>query len=273
MKGLYLYCIRLHLQPTTYNLPASLKGIDGKSKVTIIPYKNIEAVVSTVNLNEFSSKELARRAKEDLKWIIKHANRHEKVIERVMGIKKTNTAYGLGLKAVVPMKFGTIFEKPQNLENVFKKEYQRFKNLLARFDGKQEWSLKVYVKESALRAKLKKEQKVRTQIKQVKNLPRGADYFGELEVNNSLNNLMQKTINQSIKTFFKYFTATSLKSRQNKILSQDFTGHEEPMILNSAYLIDQNKVDNFIKEIKNLEKLNPEFIFEYTGPWPPYNFI
>jgi hypothetical protein len=56
-------------------------------------------------------------------------------------------------------------------------------------------------------------------------------------------------------------------------LAKEFSGHTEPMILNSAYFVSQGKTRNFIKQAKSLQKLNPEFIFEYTGPWPPYNFV
>jgi hypothetical protein len=262
MKGLYLYCIR-----NNNGKGLQMIGIDGKSKAMGIPYKNIEAIVSSVDLKEYGSKELARRAKEDLKWIIKNAKKHEKVIEHAMKVSGK-------IVPIIPMKFGMIFEKPQNLEDVLRKEYQKFKNLLARFARKQEWSVKIYAKESVLKEKLKSsEKKVQARIKQTKNLPRGADYFGELEVNKALDNVMQKKTGELSKKFFKLLGAFALESRQNKILAGELAGHKESMVVNSAYLVHEGKVRDFVKEAKELQKLNPEFIFEYTGPWPPYNFV
>jgi len=244
MKGLYLYCIR---NKDGKGLEA--KGIDGKSKAMSIPYKDIEAIVSAVDLKEYSSKELARRAKEDLKWIIKHAQKHEKVIEHAMKIKGK-------IIPIIPMKFGTIFEKPQNLEDILKKEYQKFKKLLSSLTGKQEWSVKVYAKEPALEKKLRSsERHVRTRIKQVKNLPRGADYFGELEVKKELDNVMQKKTDELSKKFFKSLGAFALESRQNKVLAKEFAGHKEPMILNGAYLVSEGRMRDFVKEAKNLQSV------------------
>jgi hypothetical protein len=216
---------------------------------------------------------LAKKAKEDLEWIIAQSKIHEEVVERAMGVVNHKSEI-INLKSVIPMKFGVIFEKPQNLEDILKKEYQKFKNLLARFIGKQEWSVKVYAKEPELKEKLKlSEKKVQTRIKQTKNLPRGADYFGELEVNKALDNVVQKKTDEWSKKFFKFFSALALESRLNKILAGDLAGHKEPMVLNCAFLVHEDKVRDFVKEAKELQRLNPEFIFEYTGPWPPYNFV
>jgi hypothetical protein len=267
MNGIYLYCVRQFS-----NSELKVKGISGL-KVFTIPYKDIEAVVSTIDVRAINTKEVARKAKEDLNWIITQSKIHEKIVERAMGIVNHKSEI-INLKSVIPMKFGMIFEKPQNLEDILRKEYQKFKNLLARFTGKQEWSVKIYAKEPALKEKLKlSEKKVQTRIKQTKNLPRGADYFGELEVNKALDNVMQKKTGELSKKFFKLLGAFALESRQNKILAGELAGHKEPMVANCAYLIHEDKVRDFVKEAKELQKLNPEFIFEYTGPWPPYNFV
>jgi hypothetical protein len=290
MKGIYLYGIRKNTGKGLQVL-----GIDGKSKATSIPYKDIEAIVSVVDLKEYGSQELAKRAKEDLKWIIKHAKKHEKVIEHAMKQKGN-------IVPIIPMKFGLIFEKPQNLEDILHKEYQKFKKLLAQFTGKQEWSVKVYAKESALKEKLQSsEKKLQTRIKQTKTLPRGADYFGELEVTKVLDTVMQKKTDELSKKFFKMLGALAFKSKQNKPLafssrelrvatrvgkkekagrgvrgknlSQKLVGREEPMVLNSAYLVPERTVPTFVQKAQNLQRSHPEFIFEYTGPWPPYNFV
>jgi hypothetical protein len=268
MKGLYLYCIRNSGGTTTRTI-----GVDGKSRVFTVPYKDIDAVVSTVDLKKYSSKVLAKKAKEDVKWIIKHVEKHERVIEHAMGFVSHKSEI-LNLKSLIPMKFGLIFEKQQNLEDILKKEYRKFKKLLVRLAGKQEWNVKVYAKEAVLKEKLMStEKKVQTRIKRTQSLPRGADYFGELEVRKELDTVMQKNIDKLSKKFSKFLSSLVLESRINKVLPGELRGRSDRMVLNSAYLIRENKVHDFVQEIKKLQKLNPEFVFEYTGPWPPYNFV
>jgi hypothetical protein len=261
MKGIYIYCIK-----NTGNSKSQMKGIDGLSRVMSIPYKDIEAVVSMVDLKIYGSKALAKKAKEDIKWIVKYAQKHEKIIEHAMGHNK--------LETVIPMKFGTIFEKDESLKNILKKEYNKFKKILNNFNGKQEWSVKVYAKEALIKSKLKSsEKKLKASVKQAKALPRGSDYFGELEVEKELDDMIHKRIDKLSNIFFRDFSARAVKSQKNKNLTSDLRGRKEAMILNSAYLIDEGMISGFIKEAKALQKINPEFIFEYTGPWPPYNFI
>jgi hypothetical protein len=268
MNGLYLYCIR---NSGGKNIRAH--GIDGEPTVFTVSYKKIEAVVSEIDIEKMNSREIAKRAKEDIDWIIEHAARHEKVIKATMESDKSKTK-SYKLNTVIPMKFGMIFTHPQNLEDVLRKEYHKFKNLLAHFAEKQEWGVKIYIKELALKEKLKSsEKKVQARIQQTKNLARGADYFGELEVKEVIDNIMQKKTGELSKKFFKFLGTFALESQQNKILDGELAGHKESMVLNGAYLVREDRVSDFIKGAKELQKLNPEFIFEYTGPWPPYNFV
>jgi len=46
------------------------------------------------------------------------------------------------------------------------------------------------------------------------------------------------------------------------------------MVLNAAYLISDEKVDEFNKEAERMKQEIQEkgFCFEYSGPWPAYNF-
>jgi hypothetical protein len=60
-----------------------------------------------------------------------------------------------------------------------------------------------------------------------------------------------------------------------KVLEKEVTGKQEPMILNAAYLISRDKVEDFKKEA---HRLNQEIqaiglCLEYNGPWPAYNFV
>ncbi len=76
------------------------------------------------------------------------------------------------------------------------------------------------------------------------------------------------------KRFFEDFKKQAIDSVKNKILGKELTGRQEPMVLNVAYLIPEEKIKDFKKEA---QRLNQEiqangFSLEYSGPWPAYNF-
>ncbi|MFH1565099.1 MAG: GvpL/GvpF family gas vesicle protein [bacterium] len=272
MTGIYLYCIRPYLTAKSYKLKAGLKGIDG-AKVFLVSHLGIEAVVSNIDIKKFASKEIERLAKEDVNWIIKHSAEHEKVVEQAMGLINHKSEI-LNLQSVVPMKFGAIFNDKKNLEQVLKKSYQKFKNILKNLDGKEEWGVKVYVDEKRLRDELKnKNNAIKVKIEGAKELPKGADYFQELETEDMIKKTMWQEIDKQSESFFKKFKQVVCETQENKILAKEITGKNDPMVLNSAYLIRKKSVKDFLKKVKETEDCNPAFIFECTGPWPPYNFI
>jgi len=258
MKGYYFYCVRY-----SNGSPLTAFGIDGKSKTEICSLGDIEAIISPVDLLKYGSKEIAKNAKEDLKWIIKHAQMHERVIEEAM--KES---------AVVPMKFGVVFKNKKNLEDTLHKNSDKFKKILKSLDGKEEWSVKIYVNEKKLKDEIKNRNKtLKKELKNAKKLPKGADYFKELEVEEKVNRILLKEIEKYSKSFFKALKSLAESARENKILSKEFVGKDDSMILNSAYLVKKDNIKRFKKKLKELESSNESFIFECTGPWPPYNFV
>ena len=52
------------------------------------------------------------------------------------------------------------------------------------------------------------------------------------------------------------------------------TERMDDMILNAAFLVEQDKLSAFIREIEILKNQyeGTGFLFDCTGPWPPYNF-
>jgi hypothetical protein len=259
--GLYLYAIR-----EIGGNKIRARGIDN-AQVFSVPYKKIEAIVSNVDSKKFGSKEIAKRAKEDIAWIVKHAKIHEKVLEASMCLGTQNYAS-------IPMVFGTIFKTQKKLEEVLKKEYNRFNGALQKLSGKQEWSVKVYVDEKALKNSLKKRDKsILSQLDALKTLPLGVDYFEELAIDEKLDESLAKEHEKYLKIFIKSLKLYSTDSFEGKILAKEMTGKESEMLLNSANLVKEEKVNDFKKAVDKLKRINSAFKFECTGPWPPYNFV
>jgi hypothetical protein len=258
MTGLYLYCIR-EKSKTKIKLPR----IDRKSKFFSIAVNDLEGIVSKINTKKFTSKEILKKAKEDLNWVIKEAQTHESVIEEAM---KGGT--------VIPMKFGMVFESQQSFEKMFKKNFKKFKKILRNLKNKEEWGLKIYLNKKKFEHQLKtKNSSLKAQFKKAKGLPRGKDYFQELENQKLLERVMETEIRKMKQRFFKHLKPYILKTKNSKILSKELAGKNEPMISNNVFLIKKEMKKTLKEKIKELQKLNSTFRFHLTGPWPPYNFL
>ena len=265
MDGLYLYCIRGENDSSSF----SVKGIDNMNEVLVLPYKELEAIVSRISLDEFGSEEIKRKAQESLNWIKAKIVVHEKIVEEAM---KRNGK----VMSVIPMKFGTIFAGEKRLIETLGEHYGQFKTALNKLEGKEEWSVKMY-----LTGKEQIEETVKTESEIIKDmerkiagLPEGIAYFQESELKEAISNEVVKKINKTKKNIYEELKLIAEEARECKILEKEITGRLESMILNTAYLIKTEMVKEFIKsaERKNKE-LNPlGFSLEYSGPWPPYYF-
>jgi len=266
VKGFYLYGIC----PFVKTKKAAEKDIGesiGGGKVFSVPYGDIEAVVSEVFLEEFWSSEIQRRAAEDLEWIKDKALKHEKVIETAM--KNSDCP-------IIPMKFGTIFKNREGLTGSLKKNRWKFKNLLRNLQGKEERAIKIYCKSELLENEIKKKSPtIQSKLEEIKSLPTGRQYFLEEEINEMAEREAKKSVNNYILLFLKGFKGLAEELKESKILGKELTRKNDPMVFNGAFLIKKEKVGGFQKEIQKLrakyEKIG--FIFESSGPWPPYNFV
>ncbi|MFA5820170.1 MAG: GvpL/GvpF family gas vesicle protein, partial [Bacteroidales bacterium] len=119
---IYVYCIK---EKTKEHPTFSLKGIDGKGEVFTLTYRELEAIVSKVSLEEFGSGEIQKKSQEDLGWIKEKAVAHEKVIEEAMRNKDN-------VLSVIPMRFGTIFKEKTSLEEALNKDYAKIKEVFER---------------------------------------------------------------------------------------------------------------------------------------------
>lgn len=264
MRGLYLYGIYPF---SAKQKKLNIKGIDDAGKINFLHYKDIEAVFSEVELKEFSSKEIRRKAIEDLEWIKNKAVIHEKVIEAAM--KDFNVS-------IIPMKFGTIFKTKESLRVSLKENYSKFKKLLEKLREKEEWALKAYADTTILASTIKSSSSIfQKKMKEASFLPAGKNYFLEKEIEETAFSEAQETLSNYPPIFLKALGPLAEEVKENKVLDKILTQKNEPMIFNGAFLIKKGKKQEFLQGVQKLDGQFKErgLTLEVSGPWPPYNFV
>jgi hypothetical protein len=265
MKALYLYCIRSGGESSLH-----ATGAIESSKVYGISFKDLEAVVSEIDLEKISETEITNKAKEDVKWITQEAQKHQQVL---------NTTMQSTSSTIIPMHFGTLFKNRKNLEKMMEEKYSNFVSLINTLKNKEEWGVKIYVHEPTYKESIKKNTLLQKQTHKVEQADIGLDYFEELELEELAENVLEKEINGKSETFYKTLQQYATDARKTKPLNREFIkavagGNEKDMmILNSSYLLEKKSIDSFLATLKQLKKKNKEFHFECTGPWPAYNFV
>ena len=261
--GFYLYCLR----PKT-DSKLSAKGMGG-GEVYTVPYQDLEAVVSEVSLEEFGSEEIQKKAEEDVNWIKEKAQIHEEVIEQAMG--KGNSQ----LVSVIPMQFGVIFKTKEKLEETLGNRYEELKKSLENLKGKQEWGVKVYLKENIFRKTIEeKNEQVLAKKKEIESMPKGMAFFAQKQIDKVVGQEKDKELGRITEEIFENLGQLAFSKNKSKLLEKDFSGMTEEMILNAFYLIEESKLDSFQKKVEELKEQYNSLGFEVeaSGPWPSYHF-
>ena len=264
--GLYLYCIRLKCNETI----EVLKTMSGDEKVQILPFMDLEAIISEVSIEEFSSEEIQKKAEEDLDWIKGKAQIHEEVIEQAM--MTSNSV----IIAVIPMQFGVIFKTREKIQETLGNNLEKFKKSLEYLGGKQEWSVKAFLDQKVFEEFLENgNEELLAKKKETESLPKGMSFFAKKKIASTIDEIKEKELDKIIKEIYESLDESIVSFHKAKILEKDFTLMTEDMISNGFYLIDESRLNEFKGKIEEFrEKFNLRGIkIEMSGPWPSYHFI
>lgn len=258
-KGLYLYCVL----NSTEELDINLLGIDNKHEPYIIPCQEVGVLVSEVLLSEFGQQELAEKV-QDLAWLQRKAKRHERVIEEAMN--KTS---------VIPLTFGVIFKKEIRLKETIRRTLHKIKGTFEMIKDCEEWGLKLYCDFLQLRASISN---ISSEVREIEyrleeNQGVGMEFLKQ-RLDQELDNKVKKEAFRIADKVYKELSAIAAQAQLNKIEDLEVDGFSKPMLLNSVYLVEQDKSADLLLKLKELEVKYSDlgFYFYYSGPWPPYNF-
>lgn len=256
--GVLLYCIS-----NTFDVKLSgIAGMDGCSRLYAIEYKNLYAIVSNVSLEEYGQENIKAKG-EDVKWITEKAQIFMNII---LSINETSN--------IIPMKFLTIFNTEERVQEIIEENHEDFTRNFEKLVGSEELSLKIYCNDKVFKDNSMKEEIDKFE-KSLMGKAKGAAFFLRKKFDSELNNKVQSKICTLANSMVNGAQEFAIDMKSNKLLAKELTGIDLGMILNCAFLVNSKDKENFIDYIKALQtKYEQEgFLIEYSGPWPPYNFI
>ncbi|OGF22495.1 hypothetical protein A2Y83_05495 [Candidatus Falkowbacteria bacterium RBG_13_39_14] len=275
ITGFYVYCVRsknekksrgaaiaqdLHLNGKIYN------GVEFGSVMSAISYKDIEVIASNIDFSRFDEKKIKYKLQEDMRWAEKNVRLHHSIVAK---------AYKTG--AVIPMKFGTIFKTEKSMETMLKNQYKRFKKLLAELAGKQEWGVKIYLKDEKFINFIKEKN---IEIKEMENkkltMSEGQKWYADKKLEEFVAARFDDELERQLQSIVKKLEDCSEQIIFCDLLPKEATGGiNQNNVLNAACLITKGKVAYFKKMLQEIQKKRRGFGFTFiaSGPWPPYNFV
>jgi hypothetical protein len=249
---LYVYCIS--------NNPLLLPSKLASSGLKSLVFNDFNVLYKLVSESDYSETNFL-----DIKWLETNSREHMRVITAAM-------EFG----AVVPFKFGTIFNTKISLKK-FTTDYSD--SLIENFKyvkEKQEWAVKIYCDRKVLLGCMGKlSVEIENLEKTIAASSPGKAYLLRSKKTGLLENEMDKLCSEYGQKYYNEFSRMSTSANIANLLMKESSGRKDTMILNATFLVSKKNSDDFIKKANNFAKEDAHigFCVEATGPWPPFNFI
>jgi hypothetical protein len=230
-----------------------LTGVGG-GKLHLVAEGGLTAVAETVSLAEFGETAL-RRNLEDLGWLESTARAHHRVIDALANQVQ-----------LVPLRLATVYREDGNVQAMLAEHAPRLRAALRRTASRAEWGVKAYADQpAAARA-----ESSHTDSRQPAP-GSGAAYLRRRRDELAASQKDRQEALVSAQQVHAALARIAADARLHPPQSPELTGSTSAMLLNAAYLIDDEHAAGFRKAVDDLGN-RLSLRLELTGPWPPYSF-
>jgi hypothetical protein len=250
--GVWTYAVTGRVSATSLD---QLSGV-GDGPVRTIAAGELTAVVEDVGLAEFGEQAL-RRNLEDLDWLGATARAHHRVIDALAREGP-----------LVPIRLATVYSSDGAVTAMLAERDADFRAALARIRGRTEWGVKAY----ANRRPESKDASPGAEAPASQETGAGAAYLQRRRGQLTAQENARQQMLANAETIHAELSEHAVGVRLHPPQAPQLTGNKALMILNAAYLVDDERGEDFASVVAALAERYPSVQLELTGPWPPYSF-
>lgn len=247
--GLYVYGVSRALPGEALERVAGVSG----APVRVLEEEGLAAVVSPVSLEEFGENPL-RRHLEDLGWLESTARAHHAVVDAAAAHAAT-----------VPLGLATVYRSEDGARTALRERHEEFDRALRRITGRTEWGVKAYADPA-----------------EAEDAPPEPEAGGDdrpgtayLRRRGERRRTEEDTRHEVLETaalIDDELCAIATTRRLHRPQDPQLSGERGWMVLNAAYLVDDDRADDFRTAVMRLHGTPPGIRLQLTGPWAPYSF-
>jgi hypothetical protein len=215
----------------------------------------LTALVGSVVRSEFGEAAL-RQNLEDLEWLERTARAHHEVIETVAKERP-----------VVPMRLATVYSSDEAAAGMLRERATDLRQALIRLTGRSEWGVKAYV---AMPDDGADGQQPETGDP---SAGPGAAYLSRRRAQLAARRDARQEAVASAQAVHAQLDRLSASARLYPPQSPEMTGHSGSMVLNAAYLVADDRAEEFGAAVTELAARHGALQLTLTGPWPAYSFV
>lgn len=251
-QGVWIYAITGRVSGVSLG---QLRGVGG-GPVRAIAAGELTAVVEDVGLAEFGEQAL-RRNLEDLAWLSATARAHHHVIGALAP-----------LGPLVPIRLATVYSSDGGVAAMLADRDADFRAVLSRIRGRQEWE----VKAQAAGRPEPQDASAGAEAPASQEAGAGAAYLQRRRGQLTAQKDARRQMLADAETIHAALSEQAAGARLHPPQAPQLTGTKALMVLNAAYLVDEERGAEFGSVVAALAERYPGVKLELTRPWPPYSF-
>ncbi|MDP2336263.1 MAG: GvpL/GvpF family gas vesicle protein, partial [Bacteroidota bacterium] len=171
---------------------------------------------------------------------------------------------------LLPMRFGSIMESTDSVQQMLEKNYPEFQNNLQKVENKSEFGLKIFCDTEKLKAELKSKSEAMNETSQ-KPASESKDSVFKEYINQKLKaHRLEEMLLNYVDSIIAEFTGFLVQLEAVKKIKKMTTA---TTIIDAVFLLEKDKKAELIQAIEDLQRKYTGLNFILTGPWPPYSFV
>lgn len=246
-QGVWLYAVSRDPAPAVLG---DLAGVAAEAP-RFVAAAGLAAVVGDVPLSAFGEEALTRNL-EDLDWLAAVARAHDSVIVSLVD-----------RGPAIPMRLATVYHDDDRVRRLLENRAVEFARALDQVAGKTEWGVKIFLAPApdAVPAAASPS-------------PRGAGaaYLARRRAALDSREHQERCGVEQANRAHTVLAALAVEARTHPPQSRALAGEDGRMILNGAYLVDNEHTLRFAEAAAACDQDNDAIRVRLTGPWPPYSF-
>lgn len=232
--------------------PISVAGIGGAA-VEVVRAAGLCAFVSRAVAGDDDAAVLRERL-EDPSWLGRAAFEHHRVVEAV-------AAAG----PVVPASLATVYHDESGLAAALERHRGELAAALDRVAGRTEWGVKAYERADAPAGS--------GAAPAATGGGPGLAYLNRRRAELSARDRRHQEAADAAAAVHDRLSHRAVAAALHPPQDRRVSGEPDPMVLNGAYLVDDERTEDFEREVRALARGQAALRLRLTGPWPPYSFV
>ncbi len=169
---------------------------------------------------------------------------------------------------VIPMSFGTVFRTHDDVVEFLKDTSDALRDVLTKMKDKIEFGLKVnWDPEIVLREVEQENEEIRRLKEEILSNRLASTYFARMQLGRLVEQAMNAKSEEYVQQIYDQLRSCATASRHNRTIG-------DKMILNAAFLVERDSATEFDHRVHEIaQRFENRLRFNYSGPWPPYNFV